>query len=366
MKVRFLNLSVSDPGLKRKLLEAVDRVLTHGQIVLGPEVEDFERRIAGICGRNYAVGVGSGTDALYTALRALDIGPGDEVITTPLSWIATVNAVVMTGATPVFVDIGTDLNIDASLIRDAVTPRTKAILPVHFTGKLCDMGKIMGISGEKRIPVIEDAAQAFGARASGSTAGSFGKAACFSMNAMKVLHSYGEAGAVAMDDTDIRDRIISLRYNGTVNREDCRYPSLNFRLQTIQAAMLIVELERIDAIIRKRREIARYYDRELDGIVRCPREEDGTVHVYYTYTIQADRRDELREFLQNKGIETKIHHPILMPRHSAYKGKYDGHIPVAEKLIKEIVSIPNHEKMADAEAEYVAASIRAFYGASPG
>ena len=364
MKVRYLNLSVSDAALKEDLLGAVDRVLSHGQIVLGPEVEEFEARVADYCRRKYAVGVSSGTDALYTALRALDIGPGDEVITTPLSWIATVNAIVLAGATPVFVDIGSDLNINANLIHEAITPKTKAILPVHFTGKMCDMESIMRIARKKHLTVIEDAAQSFGASMKGKKAGALGDVACFSMNAMKVLHSYGEAGAVLTDDKGIRERIVSLRYNGTVNREDCHYTSLNFRLQTVQAAMLLVELERIDSIIEKRRQIARYYDRELNGVVKCPREEDNTIHVYYTYTVMTEKRDELRAFLQEKGIETKIHHPILMPYHTAYKGRYSAHIPVAEKLIKEIVSIPNHEKMTDAEVEYVVSSIREFYGVS--
>jgi dTDP-4-amino-4,6-dideoxygalactose transaminase len=355
---------VSDAALKEDLLRAVDRVLSHGQIVLGPEVEAFEAKIAWICGRRYAVGVSSGTDALYTALRALDIGPGDEVITTPLSWIATLNAIVLAGATPVFVDIGNDLNINADLINEAITPKTKAILPVHFTGKMCDMESIMEIARKKHLTVIEDAAQAFGARVKAKKAGAFGDVACFSMNAMKVLHSYGEAGAVLTDDKDIRERIVSLRYNGTVNREDCHYPSLNFRLQTIQAAMLLVELERIDRIIERRREIARYYDKALKCFVKCPKEENNSIHVYYTYTVMTEKRDEFRAFLQEKGIETKIHHPILMPYHTAYKGRYAPHIPVADKLIKEIVSIPNHEKMTDAEVEYVVSSIREFYGVS--
>ena len=364
MHVRFLDLSVKDPVLKEQLLQAVDQVLTHGRIILGPEVEDLEGRLANYCDRQFAVGVSSGTDALYVALRALDIGPGDEVITTPMSWIATLNAIVVCGATPVFVDIGPDLNIDAELIEAAVTERTKAIIPVHYTGKMCDMGRILEIAEQHDLAVIEDAAQAFGAQmADGRKAGSMGKLACFSMNSMKVFHSYGEAGAVLCDDESLRDKMVSLRYAGTVNREDCHYPSLNFRIQTLQAALLLVEFQRIEAIIQRRREIAQFYRETLADIVDCPWEEPSSRHVYYVYSIQADKRDDLQEFLEARGIETKIHHPFLMPKQTVYKGRFATEIPVAERLVGRILSLPNHEKLIDAELEYVVSSVRDFYGA---
>ena len=170
MSIRYLDLSVKDPGLKSRLLGAVGRVLDHGRVVLGPEVEEFESKLAAFCGRKFAVGVSSGTDALYLALRALNIGPGDEVITTPMSWIATLNAIIMTGAAPVFVDIDEGLNLNPELIEAAITDRTKAIVPVHFTGKVCDMDRITQIADEHGLLVIEDAAQAFGATYKGKTA----------------------------------------------------------------------------------------------------------------------------------------------------------------------------------------------------
>ena len=364
MQVRYLDLSVKDPALKGELLAAVERVLDHGQIILGPEVEEFERRVAGGCGRNYAVGVDSGTGALYMALRALDVGLGDEVITTPMSWIATLNAIVLTGAEPVFVDVGPDQNINAELIPEAITPRTKAILPVHYTGKMCQMDLISRIAEENGLTVVEDAAQSYGASINGRKAGSFGRVSCFSMNSMKVLHSYGEAGAVVTDDQALWEKLVSLRYNGTVNREDCHYPSLNFRLQALQAAMTLVSLDHFDQVISRRREIAARYTSQLKGVVGCPEPEDGYGHVYYTYVIVAERRDELRAFLESKGIETKIHHPILMPYHTAYRDRFQTQIPVAERLVARILSLPNHEKMTDQEVEYVAGRVREFYGAS--
>ena len=361
MKVRYLNLSVRDRSHKAQLLAALDRVLTHGMLILGPEVEAFEQTVADACGRRYAVGLSSGTDALYVALKTLGIGPGDEVITTPLSWIATMNAIVVAGATPVFADITSDLNINADRIEALVTDRTKAIVPVHYTGRMCDMDRIGQIAEKYHLAVIEDAAQSFRAERNGRQAGSFGRLACFSMNAMKVFHSYGEAGAIATDEEELRDKIVSLRYGGTINREDCHYPSLNFRLHTLQAALLLVEYERLDEIINRRREIAKRYTDALSDVVECPRESRGNRHIYYSYTIQTDRRDALKAHLAAKGIENKIQHPILMPYHTAYKGLYRPAIPEAERIHRRILSIPNHEKLKDEEIGYVIASIRQFF-----
>lgn len=361
MKVPFLDLSVKDPTLKKGLLDAVDRVLTHGRIVLGPEVGQFERRIAEFCQKDYCVGVNSGTDALFLALRSLDLQPGDEVITTPMSWIATLNAIVLNGATPVFVDVREDLNINPDLIADAITPQTKVILPVHYTGKLCDITRIVEIADEHGVLVVEDAAQSFGAHINGAMAGSFGHINAFSMNPMKIYNAFGEAGAVVTDNLELAERIQSLRYQGTIDREDCHYPSLNGRLDTIQAAMLLVNLEFLADKTARRRAIADFYAEALGESVICPKEEEGGYNVYYTYSVIAERREALQEHLTSKGIETKIHHPILMPYHTAYKHLHNPNIPVAEHLVDRILSIPAHENITIEEASYVAESIREFY-----
>ena len=222
------------------------------------------------------------------------------------------------------------------------------------------MEVIGAIANEYGLLVIEDAAQAFAAKNSYGIAGSFGKVACFSMNAMKVLHSYGEAGVVVTDDENIKEKMVSLRYAGTVNREDCVIPSLNFRIHTLQAALLLVELKRIDKIISQRRRIAAHYEGLLRDVAVCPHEDTGSESVYYTYTIQVDHRDELRDFMANSNIETKIHHPILMPYHTAYNGCFSTDIPVAERAVQRILSIPNHEKLTDAEVEHVSSSIIEF------
>lgn len=363
MIIPYRDLSVKDPVLRNELLQSIERVLTHGRIILGPEVEELERRVAEFCNKKYAVGVNSGTDALYMALRSLDIGLGDEVITTPLSWIATLNAITLCGASPVFVDIGEDLNINVELIPKAITPRTKVMLPVHFTGRLCNMSRIIEIAAQQDIFVVEDAAQAFGAHINGAMAGSFGHVNCFSMNPMKVFCAYGEAGAIVTDDEQIYQKLTSLRYAGTVNKENCHYPSLNGRLDTIQAAMLLVGLKYLRGKIKRRREIARFYTQSLKNTVKCP-EEDDSYHSYYSYTIISEKRNELKEYLNSKGIETKIQHPILMPYHRAYRHLPKFHIPVAQRLVNQILCLPNHENLTIEEAEHIVVCIKEFFGGS--
>lgn len=363
MRIPYLDLSVKDEAHRTRLLDAAGRVLNHGRVVLGPEVEELEKRVGAYCGRRFCIGVSSGTDALFVALMALGIRQGDEVITTPLSWVATLNAIVLTGATPVFVDVGADLNLDHRLLEDAITDRTAAIVPVHFTGKTCEMDEITSVAKRFNIPIVEDAAQAFGAKFRGHRkAGSFGRLACFSFNAMKVLHSYGEAGAVLTDDENLAERLGSLRYAGTIDREDCATPSLNFRIHTLQAALLLVELDRLESIIARRRKIAAKYRNALSELVTCPNELTGFRHIFYTFTIQTERRDELRKHMENRGIETKIHHRLLMPHQSAYRGRFPLEIPVAEKVVQEILSIPNHEKLNDGEVDYIIESVSEFFG----
>ncbi|MBN2210044.1 MAG: DegT/DnrJ/EryC1/StrS family aminotransferase [Sedimentisphaerales bacterium] len=361
--VPFLDLRVTDAEQRQALLDAVARVLDHGRMIMGPEVTQWENELARRCGRQLAVGVNSGTDALYLAGRVLDLRPGDEVITTALSWVGTANGIALTGATLVFADIRDDLNIDPDSVSRLITPRTKAIMPVHYTGKACDMGTLQRITKEHNLPIIEDAAQAFGATYHGRPVGSFGRIACFSMNAMKVLAACGEAGAVLVDDPYLHQRLTALRYNGTINRETCLEPGLNARLDTLQAAILLVRLRYFDELVEKRRIITQKYEEKLAKLVKTPREAENCRDVWYTYTIQADRRDELRAYLAANGIETKIHHPILMPEQPAYRDGARGEWKHAKHLLKRMLSIPAHEKMTMEQVDYVAKTIRNFYGA---
>jgi dTDP-4-amino-4,6-dideoxygalactose transaminase len=359
-RVPFLDLRITDDAEREALLNAVDRVFHHGRIVLGPEVGELEDAVARRCGRKYGVGVSSGTDALYFALKALDLGPGDEVITTSLSWIATANAIAMTGAVPVFADTGDDLNIDPDSVPRLIGSKTKAILPVHYTGKMCDMTALMDLAQEHSLHVIEDASQAFDASAHDRKAGNFGIVSCFSMNPMKVFGACGEAGMVVTDREDLRDRLIRLRYNGTINREECVEPSLNGRIDTLQAAILLQRLPGVAAIIERRRQIAKWYDELLAGFVEVPRELPGHHDVYYTYTIRSARRDALKAHLEAGGIETKIHHPILMPHQPAYRVGVRGEFKRAEQLVKQVLCIPMHEKLSGADVHLTADCIRSF------
>lgn len=361
MKVPFLDLRVQEP-LKSELLDAVAGVLDHGRILLGPELDEFEQMVAGKVGVKHAVGVDSGSSALLLALRALDIGPGDEVITTSLSWIATANAITAAGAKPIFVDIGDDLNIDPACIEAAISDKTKAIIPVHFCGKMCDIKAICEIAEKHNLKVIEDCAQAFGGENEYGTAGSFSSIACFSMNCMKVLHSYGEAGCTVTNDDILAEKLQLLRYAGTKNRQDCHVPSMNHRLDTIQAAMLLVNLRRYDEIVGRRRAIAAKYHELLGDVVGY--QDTGTQmgHIYYTFSIFADDRDGLMEFLGKNEIETKLNHNPLMPYHTAYKPMGQGPFPNAERLQESAMCLPVHEKLTDEQVEFVSAKVKDFYG----
>ncbi len=360
--VRYLNLSVSDATVRRELLDAVETVLCHGRIVMGPEVEALEKAIAKQSARSFAVAVSSGSAALYLALRCLDLKPGDEVISPALSWIATFNAIAAAGGEPVAVDIGGDLNINPDVIEDAITPRTRAIVVVHYTGLMCDMEAIQKIARRHDLHIIEDAAQAFSAKRNGKPAGSFGSLAAFSMNPMKVFAAYGEAGAVVGDDASFRERLTMLRYSGVVDREVCHEVSLNYKPDTIQAAMMLVALRHLEEKIRRRREIAHHYTRELGAFVTCPAEPEGAYHVFYDYIVQCDSRDGLKAFFEDKGIEVKVHHEILMPDQPPYKNRKTRDLSVARRATERILSLPCHESMKDGEAERVIEAVMEFHG----
>jgi dTDP-4-amino-4,6-dideoxygalactose transaminase len=361
MKVRFLDLSIKGDE-KESILSRVSKVLDHGMLVNGSEVVEFEDAVAKYCGRKYAVGVNSGTDALYLGLRALGIGVGDEVITTAFSWIATANAIVLTGAKPVFADIDNDLNINIDSIRRLISDKTKAIMPVHYAGKIAKMEEIGKIAKEYGLLVIEDGSQAFGATRKGAVSGSFGDMACFSLNPMKILAACGEAGIVLTDDVTVGDRLEMLRYNGTVNKETCLEAGLNGRLDTLQAAILIERLKNVDNVLGKRRVNAKLYNQLLSGIPEIYLPEDGECQdAYYTYTIQYDKRDELMAYLASFDIETKIYHPILMPMQPAYIDKTKCEIDNAKVVISRILCLPIHEKLNKDDIFFVSDKINEFF-----
>lgn len=366
MRVRFFELEVKDDKYRSELLDAVDRVLKHGQLILGPEVEEFEKTVASFIGTRYAVGVASGSSALYLALKSISIGPGDEVITTPLTWILTLNAIAECGAIPVCVDTRDDLNIDPDAIEPAITKATKAIVPVHFSGHMCEMDRICKIAKKYNLLVVEDAAQAYGARYQSKMAGAFSKVAAFSMNTMKVLASFGEAGAVATDDPEIYEKVRMLRYSGTksdpkkVVTNECYYTALNHKIDTIQAAMLLVAIRYLPRKMARRKEIAERYSHALSDLVKCPQTPKGDIHAYYTYAIQTERRDELKDYLSKHEIETKIYHIPLASEAPVYSHLKRFKTPVAQKVLDRFLSLPAHEKLNDDQIDYVINTIRKF------
>ena len=369
MKVPYLDLRVSDAGLKTSLLTRFEKILDHGRIIEGPEQQEFEERFANEIGVKHAVGVSSGSSALFLALLGSGVGPGDEVITTPFTWIITTNAIAATGAKPVFVDILDDFNIDPNAIEKAITPKTKAIVPMHVAGHMCDMHIISRIAKKHALLIIEDAAQAFCSSLNGKRAGTFSTAAGFSMNPMKILHAYGEAGAVTTNNKHIYNKIKQLRHAGTkrylnknqhINR--CNYIALNHKIDTIQASFLIEEIERIDEIKLKRDVIAEFYDNELENIGCSPQKaNDNEIHGRYYYIFSCKRRNELLKYLTQKNIECKLFYSPLACDAAVYKGTSKPKLPVARRLLKQSISVPLHENITLKQAEYVTKNIRRFY-----
>ncbi|MEP0338259.1 MAG: DegT/DnrJ/EryC1/StrS family aminotransferase [Alphaproteobacteria bacterium] len=364
-KVRFRNLAIDDPVLRARLLDAVDDALRNGQLVMGAQVEQLEHRIASYCGVPHCVGVGSGTSAVYITLASLNVGQGDEVITTPLTAVAATNAISATGATPVFVDIGEDLNFDADLIEGAISPRTKAILAVHNTGRICDMEKIMAIAADRGLWVVEDASQAWGAECALGRAGSLGHAAAISISQMKILNSYGEAGVTLTRDPDLAREMVLRRSSGLVNREVCLEPHLNHKIDTIQAAMTLASFDEAENKIRRRLEIARSYYDALADVVACP-EPPADINdrrsVFFDFTISTPERKALRRWMEDKGVEVKVRHPLTIADQPCYRGLPTRRpLPVASRLVGEILSLPIHERLSDNDVGYVIECILDFF-----
>ncbi len=356
--IKFLDLRKNNDQIS-VLSEEIAKVLKHGQLVLGPEVEEFEKKIANFCNRKFAVGVASGSDALFISLRALGVTRGDEVITTSISWIATANAIKMVGATPVFADVGLDLNIDPISIKRLISKKTKVILFVNFTGKLAKIDELIKIANENSIFLMEDGAQSFGASINDKKSGSFGIISAISHNPMKIFGALGEAGTILTDDFDLYNRVLELRYNGTIDRETCVVPSLNSRIDTIQAAVLIKTFETFEYEIESRRCNANIYNSMLGEVVKTPDYKSKSEHIFYTYTIQTDKRDDLQNYLNKKGIETKIQHKIPMPLQPAYKGSV-GEWSLAKELSTKVLSLPIHGNLSKEAIEYVANEILLF------
>jgi dTDP-4-amino-4,6-dideoxygalactose transaminase len=365
VRVPYTALAAQARTIKADLLQAVERVIDSGRYILGPEVAAFEAEFATLCGTAFSVGVSNGTDALHLALRALGLRPGDEVITAPNSFLASAASIHLAGGRPVFADVSDDLNIDPDRVESAITPRTRAIVPVHLTGRPARMREIRDIARRRGVSVLEDAAQAVGARLDDVPVGSWGDAACFSLHPLKNLHAYGDAGMLATSDPAIAERIRLARNHGLRDRNTSEFWSYNCRLDELHAAMLRVQMRHLAAWTGERRRLAFRYNDRLRPYVEVPEEAPGEHCVYQTYMIQTDDRDHLQRFLNENGVEALVHYPVpihLQPA-AASLGYGADDFPRAVRAAGRILSLPLYPGLTDAQQDRVVDLIGAFSGA---
>jgi dTDP-4-amino-4,6-dideoxygalactose transaminase len=367
LEIPLVDLKAQYGSIKGEIDDAMGAVLSEAAFIGGSRVRAFESAFAAFCGAKQCVGVGNGTDAIFLTLKAMGIGGGDEVITAANSFIATSEAITMTGARVVFVDIrpGT-CNIDPDRIAEKITGRTKAILPVHLYGMPADMDPIVRLAREHGLKVVEDAAQAHGAVYKGRTVGTLGDAACFSFYPGKNLGAYGDAGAVVTDDEELSVKIRMLANHGRMDKYDHRFEGVNSRLDGLQAAVLNVKLAHLPRWTEQRRCNARLYGKYLGGIdgIMLPGEAPGAKAVYHLYVarVSKDSRRALQEYLQSEGIQTGIHYPVILPRLTAYAYLRHGEdaFPEAARACGEILSLPMYPELQEHQVRYVSGKISGF------
>jgi dTDP-4-amino-4,6-dideoxygalactose transaminase len=349
----------------RDIFVKLEQLVLDGDYTLGKHVDEFEKRICAITGARHCLGVGSGTDALFLSLKAAGVGPGDEIITTPYTFYATIGSIVTAGARPVFVDVREDFNIDPNLIAAAITPRTKGIMPVHWSGLICDMDPITAVAEEHGLFIIEDACHAIKATYNGRHAGTFGLTGCFSLHPLKNLNVWGDGGYLITDSEEMHEKLALLRNHGLVNRDECKIFAYNSRLDSLQAIVANHLLGKLDHVTESRVANSLKLDELLAGCakVRTPARPVGVKHVHHLYCLLVEQRDELVKHLRSKGIDAKIHYPTpmhLQPAAAAY-GHSRGDFPMAEKVAAEELSLPVHEFITSEDLELMAAEIRYFY-----
>jgi len=351
---------------QQRIEQAIARVLDRGRYILGEETAAFEREFADYIGVRFGIGVGSGTEALHLALRACGVGPGDEVITVSHTAVATVAAIELCGATPVLVDIDPhSFTLDPTRLPAAITPRTKAILPVHLYGQSADLEPILDIARRHNLRVIEDCAQSHGATYRGKRTGAWGDIACFSFYPTKNLGAIGDGGFVATDDSQLAEHARLLREYGWRQRYVSEISGWNTRLDELQAAILRVKLQTLDADNARRRHLAALYDELLaSSSVTRPVEMPYGQHVYHLYVVRSVRRDELQAFLRERGIGTLIHYPVPIHLQPAYRGRLGdiGSFPETERAACEVLSLPMFPELTEVEVDRVAQAVREFFG----
>lgn len=365
-RIRFVDFPRQYAEERDMIMACVDEVFSSGQFIGGPKIFELEADLAAYAGSREAVALGSGTDALLLALLGIGIRPGDEVITVPNSFVASVGAIVHVGARPVLVDVDDDLNIDPDAVEAAITPRTRAILPVHLTGRMCRMDVLQDIAHRHGLEIVEDGAQAFGARYQGRMAGTWGRVGAFSAHPLKNLSAAGDAGFLTTDDAELAARVRRLRSHGQVDRDTIMEFGVNARMDVLQAVILIERLKTLDTIHERRRRNAQLYRRMIRAHeVELPACRPQEYNVFHTFIIQTDSRDALRAHLERKGIGTQIHYPTpihLQPAASGL-GYRRGALPKAERQADRILTLPIHQHLSEDDIATVADAIDAFFGA---
>ncbi len=364
-QVPITDLGLEYEAIKKELSPRLDQILRSGYYVLGPELAEFEKELAAYLTVPYAVGINSGTDAVLLALRALNIGPGDEVILPAMTFFGTVEPILQLGAEPVFVDIDpVSYAIDASAVSTKISSRTKAIVAVHLYGLPADLKALSAIAKAKGVALVEDMAQAIGSDCEGKKAGSWGDIACLSFYPTKNLGACGDAGAILTSSQTLAERVKSLRNHGTRIKYVHEEVAYNSRLDEIQAAILRLKLRHLEAWTEKRRAFAAEYDKALQGLpIILPQTIPGRRHVYHLYCIQSDRREQLKSFLLEQGVTPALHYPFplhLLPALKQY-GFKENDFPTSAQLAKQTLSLPLYPFMSSEDVQYVAAAVKKFF-----
>ena len=365
-KIDYINLEGQWLEEKSDLMPIIDGVMSSGVFVGGPHIEEFEQKAAQACGTKFCVSLNSGTDALVCAMVALGVRRGDEIITPPNSFIASTAAIVHIGAIPIFVDVLPDQSIDPDLIESAITNRSKAIMPVHLTGRMAKMDRIMEIAEKHNLAVLEDAAQSIGSLYKNRLSGSYGHIGCFSTHPLKNLNACGDGGFVVTNNEALAKKIRSMRNHGLVDRNTVEIFGYVSRMDALQAAILTYRLDRLASVIRRRRANTVLYRHFLDPAhVYVPEETEDYFNTFHTFVIQVDQRDELQSWLAENGIQTAIHYPIPIHLQPAAKklGYKTGDFRMAEEQAGRILTLPVNQLLQPAQIRYISEAINAFYGA---
>lgn len=361
-KIQMVDTRTQYLKIKDEIDSAIRTVIDSSQFILGPAVGEFEKNVSGYLGCKHSIGCASGTDALQIAMMAAGIGPGDEIITTPFTFVATTETIALLGARPVYVDIDEKTyNIDVNKIAEKITPNTKAIIPVHLYGQPADMDKIMEIAKANKLFVFEDAAQALGSEYKGRKICTIGDINCISFYPSKNLGAFGDAGMLTTNSDEFAEKIRMITSHGSKKKYYHEILGVNSRLDSIQAAILNVKLKYLDEYCDARSAAAAKYNSRLGDVVESPFEMPGGKHIYHQYSIRVKNRNGMQEFLKDNGIPSMIYYPVPLHLQEAYKYEYKkGDYPISEKIADDIISLPMHTELDDAQLDHITAKVREF------